>query len=110
MKHYLLQATHKRVSHKLRANGSNLVEYTEFATFLHYCVNSEEKKIGRVLQAQEGTCVKKVSWGNLFFCFLLGIGTSLPGGPVKATLLEAPETRAGKTRKSVCKESALQGQ
>lgn len=45
MKHYLLQATHKWISHKLLASGSNLVEHTEFATFLHYCVNSVGKKI-----------------------------------------------------------------
>lgn len=75
-------------------------QHTAFATLLHYCVNSVGKKIfvplalGQDWKSAASTGGDMCKRGFLGVRFI-GLGNSLPGGTVKAALLEALKTRAG---------------
>lgn len=103
-----MQATHKLVSHKFLASESNSAEHIAFATLLHYCVNSVGKKIfvplvlGQDWKSAASTGGDMCKRGFLGVRFI-GLGNSLPGGTVKATLPEALNTRAGNALK-VCEK------
>lgn len=106
IRNHLLQATHKLVSHKFLMSESNWMEHTVFATLLHYCVNSGGGKIfvplvlGQDWKSAASTGGDMCKGGFLGVRFI-GLGNSLPGGTVKATLLEALKIRAGNALKSL---------
>lgn len=114
IRNHLLQATHKLVSHKFLTSESNSMEHTAFATLLHCCVKSVGKKIfvpvvlGQDWKSAASTGGDMCKGGFLGVRFN-GLGNSLPGGTVKATLLEALKIRAGSALKSMWKELFCSG-